>query len=241
MNYEEAAARQDVVVLVPVFGNPDYDCMQAVAATGFNYLILKNDPWICRARCSLAQEALDKGHTWLVWVDHDIRFNPQQLRDLVAEAERRDLDIVGGIYSKKRHGEGWACTFQKTPGERIRIGDPTEEPRESNLVPMGFTVTHRRVFDRLVEDGSAEWYHSQGNKAHAWFMHIIDEAHAFLGEDHSFVRRAQKAGFKAWIHPGYTVGHVGGYVYTAKDALGPKFNEVSQVQSVDPTEPGGDT
>jgi hypothetical protein len=240
VNYQEAAERTDVVVLVPIFGNPDYDCMQAVAATGFNYLVLKNDPWICRARCSLAQEALDKGYRWLLWIDHDIRFNPQQLRDLLEEAERRDLDIVGGIYSKKRMGEGWACTFNKQHGERIRIGDPTEEPRESNLVPLGFTVTQRRVFEKQIELGLAQPYHSQGNRAHGWFMHIIDEDQAFLGEDHSFVRRSQQAGFKAWIHPGYTVGHVGGYVYTARDALGEKL-DVREVQQVDPKEPGGET
>jgi hypothetical protein len=230
-----------IVVLVPVFGNPRYKTMRAVEDTGFNQLVAYDDPWICRVRCYLAQEALDRGFEWFVWIDHDMDFQPGQVHELVRQAIAHDVKVLAGVYAKKAFGQGLTCVFEASQGERVRMGDLSQAPRKAKLMPMGFTATHRSAFEAIRDSGGAERFRSQGGWAYGWFLHRISACETFMGEDHSFQSRCEDAGIDCYIHPGVLVGHCGGYTYTPRDGLSGCDELALSEQQVDPKEPGGET
>lgn len=213
--YEEAPK---VLSLMPIFGEPHSRTLMGVLDLPWPHIFVHGDPWICRVRSVLAQLFLETDAEWSFWVDQDVVFTREQAMWFVRKCIDANVDMACGMYPKKEFGGGFACGLAAQPGKTMLFGDPQSEMVPCNLLPMGFTVVHRRVFEGTPAE---DFMTDHQKKAKGWFFHLV-RGGVFRGEDQSFQYRAMDAGFTAWVDPGTLVNHVGTYTYTATDALGDK-------------------
>ncbi|MBN2407740.1 MAG: hypothetical protein JXJ19_08585, partial [Elusimicrobia bacterium] len=139
-------------------------------------------------------------YDYLMWIDSDIFFTPQQFERLLSH----DKDIVSGIYvmSDGRHYAavkewdeeyfGKHGHFQFLTGKEIK---ETNELVEVVYSGMGFMLVKKGVFESI---------------SFPWFMPICKKMGnilSFTTEDVAFCLRAREKGFRVWIDTKVRVGH----------------------------------
>lgn len=143
-------------------------------------------------------------YDYIMWIDSDQIFTPQQFQKLLDRAE----DIVAGIYkmSDNTHYavcENWNEEFFKehghfkflTPNDSSELELNSKGLAEVSYVGMGFMLVKKGVFESL----EYPWFRPEFKK--------IGGAEDFTMEDVSFCLRAQRNRFKVYIDPSIIVGH----------------------------------
>lgn len=137
-----------------------------------------------------------------VSVDTDNTFTPVEMMQLVAAVDPVERPVVGGLY--------WACDNlgeqvrplvlrRRADGElNVEWEYPPDVIMEVDVVGMGLTAVHRRIYRELqVEIGDH------------WFDFDESAAGNFMPEDNAFCRRVQEMlGAKIHLHTGLQAGHV---------------------------------
>jgi hypothetical protein len=161
------------------------------------------DLYIAKSRNQACKQFLDDTTCkWLLFLDTDIVFKPQDVYDLLAAAGD-DKQIIGGLYF------GY-CEGDLLPVWRKKYADRTGKPygtlpritfgtlEEYDAIGMGFTLIRRDCLETMREEyGKDPW---------TWFGHDLYGA-SHLGEDITFCERAAKLGIKTWGHSGIVLGH----------------------------------
>jgi GT2 family glycosyltransferase len=147
---------------------------------------------------------------YLLFVDSDIAWRPDDVRKIVAaaEAHRDEPAIYTGAYSSTRHNEQFAVvgnfepdtrnvrcfTLEEFYGIHAEVGDGIVRVDGAGA---GFMLIPRVVIDTLLELHGAPvpWFHEP----------IIDGVHQ--GEDYGFCIRAADAGFPTYLVPSVTLLH----------------------------------
>lgn len=149
------------------------------------------------SRNKIAQTAIDQGYSHLMFVDSDIAFP----RDGIQKLLDHNLDIVGGLYYRKKPPHEPTIGVMK--GKRLKI--PYKFPKtrlfEVYGTGTGFMLIKTEVFKKLTPP-----YFYFGN------LHG-----AAMGEDMYFCHKAQQKGFKVWVDPTIPLRHIGDYEYDEKD------------------------
>jgi hypothetical protein len=139
-------------------------------------------------------------YDYLMWIDSDCLFNPQQFMKLLSH----DKDIVSGIYLMEG-GTAFAsvinwdeeyfkrnhCFQFLTPNDL----QGKEDLIEVSYTGMGFMLIKKGVFESME---------------YPWFRPIekrIGEMVDFTTEDVGFCLTAREKGFSVWIDPQVRVGH----------------------------------
>lgn len=159
------------------------------------------DLYIAKSRNQACKQFLDDTKLeWLMFLDTDIVFKPQQVYELFDEAGA-DKDIIGALYFgycegdllpvwRRKHGPN------KTYGTLPRITFGTLE--QYDAIGMGFTILRRRALEAMRKEyGSDPW---------TWFGHDLYGA-SRLGEDITFCERAAAIGIPTWGTSRIVVGH----------------------------------
>ena len=145
-------------------------------------------PYIHQNRNRLAADFMDIDREWLLMVDNDIVFLPEDVWALFEEAEKRGP----GIYSAPYMLENGVLVCGPWDSEVPYVYHPMvslpAKPREVGVVGAGFTLVHKDVFTAIGED---------------WFTALTADA----GEDVSFCWRAKEHGFLPWLVPEANPGH----------------------------------
>lgn len=156
---------------------------------------------IDHARNEIAKAALaaEPHATHLLWIDDDMVFAPQSAERLLAH----DLPIVGGLCFNRRHPympillRRWPAGANMGTDEygyvyedeaRVEIEAKGTPLFEVDATGAAFLLVKREVFETVGEKP---------------FANIRG------GEDVSFCRRAQEAGFKVFVDTSVGIGHVG--------------------------------
>ena len=162
-------------------------------------------------RNELVRDFLKINADYLMMVDSDIEWEPENIYQLIDEAEQNGRDILTGLYfSFLDHNNAipypvWFSEIREG-GSLVSFG--SFKPGEV-IVPlvacgMGFTLIRRTVFERMAE--VPEWRDDDWT----WFGRdklIWQGVPKHYGEDTCFCVRAGKIGIKTWGHKGVFVRH----------------------------------
>lgn len=204
-----------------------------------------NESLITRARNSLAHGFMKSGFTHLMFIDADIRFNPNDVIAMLLA----DKEVICGIYPKKEIN--WEMVKQAVdagvPVDQLKYYSGTHvvnladrsgyaefevsTPSEILNGGTGFMLIKREVFEKLSPlvptyvNNATDLNNKLGaEEIREFFTTSIEpETQHLLSEDYHFCRIWREAGGKIYAAPWAQLGHVGTYLFDG--SLAPAFPE----------------
>jgi hypothetical protein len=191
--------------------------------TGFIF----NESLVTRARNALAHSFLQTDATHLLFIDADMRFEPQDVPPMIAA----DVAILCGLYPKKLinwegvraaalRGDAQLALSSGTfvvnlVGNAAEVTVPAGQPVEIWNGGTGFMLIQRRVFEQLA--AVVPSYANEVGEAPSvkeFFTTSIEHATGrLLSEDYHFCKLWRDHGGTVHAAPWVRLGHVGTYVF----------------------------
>jgi GT2 family glycosyltransferase len=147
---------------------------------------------------------------WLLFLDDDMVWQPDQIRALLALREEHDLDMLGALCFRRAYPYEPTLYMREAPDEGgyLILEDwKPDEIVEVDATGLAFCVIHRRVFERIVAKANGldhwEFPEDRGGPPPDFFRW-----QSYLGEDLRFCQDAKAAGSRIWVATGIEVGHV---------------------------------
>jgi len=200
------------------------------------YSFMFNESLITRARNALTATFLKTDCTHLMFIDADIKFDPNAILAMLEV----DKEIICGIYPKKEIN--WESVKQAmdagVPNDRLKhhtgsfvvnlvdyqgeVTVPVNQPVEIFNGGTGFMLIKRSVFEDLADkvpaysndvgDLSGQMQHAE--QIHEYFATSIEpETNRLLYEEYHFCRLWRQAGGKVYAAPWAQLSHIGTYAF----------------------------
>lgn len=204
-----------------------------------------NESLITRARNSLVHGFMKSGFTHLMFIDADIRFNPNDIMAMLLA----NKEVICGIYPKKEIN--WDMVKRASdagiPADQLKYYSGTHvvnladrsgyaefevsTPSEILNGGTGFMLIKREVFEKLSPlvptymNNATDLSGKLGAEEIKEFFttSIEPETQHLLSEDYHFCRIWREAGGKIYAAPWAQLGHVGTYLFDG--SLAPAFPE----------------
>lgn len=144
------------------------------------------------SRNKLCKQALECKADYILWIDSDMVL-PKNLLEVMLE-HMEDKDIVSGIYFKRVYP--FSPVIYKTLGEVGEAEDYLDYPKDSIFECEGFGFGCVMMKTSILIDmlmNNEQWFTPVNN----------------FGEDLSFMYRAKKLGYKAYVDSRIKCGHIG--------------------------------
>jgi hypothetical protein len=144
----------------------------------------------------------------IMWVDSDIRMQPDAIVRLLSTVKVHSLDFVTGIYHS-RYPPYLPVIYHRVPetgsnGTKSRYLQCIDYPKETILsldaCGFGFVYTSTKLINGIADSPDF-------TKRGGWFPDRRD--HGGFGEDIAFGDLAWRAGFQLYVDTGVQVGHTG--------------------------------
>lgn len=147
-------------------------------------------PYIHSNRNQLQAEFMDTDRDWLLMLDTDLVFKPEDVWRLFEVADEKGPGIYSGPYLLENGALVCGLWNDERPFVyHPLIGLPADrKPTPIGVVGSGFTLYHREVFEAVGANG---------------FSPVAEHA----GEDLSLCWRAREAGYTPWLIPACDPGH----------------------------------
>lgn len=174
-------------------------------------ILYKPDSLIYDSRNLISLTAIEHDFDRVMWFDSDMVFQPDTLQILHKDMNEHGIDMVTGVYVKRR-----------LPTEPV-LYEKLEEPAR---MPDGHLAKQIVPYMNYPED---ELFPVAGCgfgcvlTSTALLKKVWDKfgpaftPYAWGGEDISFCHRVNQLGIQIWCDSAVTCGHVGEYVYTTRD------------------------
>jgi len=199
-----------VVLCLPTLTRPYPQTLAAIeasvplldAAGHEHYMVSEvGCPYISGARATMLRKALDVKADAVVFIDHDLSWNPADLVKLI----ETKADVAAGLYrfkySDKVEYMGTLDTddkgFPKVRDDGCVKGD---------RVPAGFLKVTRDAVNRFMKAYPHLMYGEACSPSVDLFNHGAHKG-AWWGEDYAFSRNWTDAGGEIWIVPDLTITH----------------------------------
>jgi hypothetical protein len=148
-------------------------------------------------RNMFAAHFMDSNCSHMLCVDDDLRWYPQSVLHMLD----CDKDYVCGAYRTKSDDERYAVMLPE--GELVTC--PHCGCVELEHANLGFTMLHRRVFERMFAA-----YPELKLKRHLYGLSDMIVADGKVwGEDYAFCKRWRAIGGRAWLDPTIVLTHYG--------------------------------
>lgn len=237
-------SKAHIFVATPMYGGQctGYFCNSLVSMTNvmrhsnmdMSFSSMFNESLIQRGRNALVHQFLKTKCTHLMFIDADIKFDPNHIPPMVDA----DVDIICGIYPKKEidwnsvkraSDEGVeAKELAKRTGSLVvnlvdyagAVTVPVNQPVEIWAGGTGFMLIKREVLEGLADKVSS--YNNDVTIINGNITERIVEYFAcsiepgterLLSEDYHFCRVARLNGYKIWAAPWVQLGHFGTYLF----------------------------
>ena len=205
----EADTKKKVVFCIPTISKPYKVCLDSLEASipvivkagweeGSVYQI--GCPYISAARSMMLRKALDAKATVVVFIDHDLRWKPEDLLRLIETPD----DVVAGVYRFKGDPEQYM-------GCPMTNADTTPIVREDGCikmltVPAGFLKITRQGVNKFMMNYPELMYGERCSPLIDLFNH---GAHKFTwyGEDYAFSRNWNEKCGDIWAIPDMDIDH----------------------------------
>jgi GT2 family glycosyltransferase len=136
---------------------------------------------IVSSRNRLAQSALDKGCTHILFVDYDMAFERGIIKQLLDE----DKDIIGADYKFRTKDQSTSIPLE---------GEDITKVFKCKAIGGGFLLIKTPVLEKIPTP---------------WFMNSYSQQGVMIsGEDTFFAQAAIKAGFDVYAHPLTSIKHI---------------------------------
>lgn len=222
-----------VLVMVPVYSRKlDFLCsggLVSCAAAGMlkHHAYLPECNPVNLARNVAAAEFLRSPYDWLVFIDDDIGFSPDDYAILMDWGKDPPPPINQELHDAATLAE---FTPHNRPSFKTPLAVAAEYSRKSEGAPparlgLGFARIHRSVFAALdalnLESGEAriDSFQYQGQMIADYFLSGCSE-HRWLGEDTGFFSLCRLAGIHPRVEQRCKLQHVGTKVYPYYPASG---------------------
>jgi hypothetical protein len=169
-------------------------------------------PYISHARSKLLRKAINADATAVIFIDHDLSWQPDALLRLL-EAEG---DVVAGTYRFKREPEEYMGSLMTDADGSVLERD--DGCLEAHSIPAGFLKITREGVNRFMRDWPELTFGEACNPHTDLFNH---GAHAgvWWGEDYAFARRWREKCGTVWLVPDLQIDHHSDMSYPGNYAL----------------------
>lgn len=219
-----------IIFCVPTVTKPYQQCLDSIAASlplleeaGYEHGMVSKvgSPYISCARSTMLRQALDAGADIVVFIDHDLSWEPEDMLKLV----KTEGDVVAGVYRfKKDEVEYMGSLITDDQGYPISRDDGA---LLAHSIPAGFLKITESCVNRLIEAYPELCYGKKHSPSVDLFNHGAHQG-VWWGEDYAFARRWRDCGGKVWIVPDVSLTH-----HTKEQAYPGNFHEFLL------TQPGG--
>lgn len=157
-------------------------------------------PYISHARSKMLRKALDAKADKIIFLDHDISFNPEALMKLITV----DGDVVAGTYRfKKEHEEYMGMLFSD---ENMRPVVREDGCIHAEWVPAGFLMVTKEAVSKFMKAYPDLSYGCPYSPHTDLFNHGAHKG-TWYGEDYAFSRNWNDCGGKIWLIPDIEIIH----------------------------------
>ena len=158
------------------------------------------NPYISAARSYMLRKALDAKADVIVFIDHDLSWNPQALLKLIETPG----DVVAGIYRFKNDDCAYMGVIDDDEDFRPKVRD--DGCIKATRVPAGFLKITKEAVNRFMAFYPDLCYGPKYNLSVDLFNHGAYKG-AWWGEDYSFSRNWIDLGGEIWVVPDLDLNH----------------------------------
>lgn len=216
LNFPSHALKDDtqkkVVFCIPTISKPyqvTLDSLEAsiplITSAGWDegavYMI--GCPYISAARSMMLRKALDAKATVVVFIDHDLSWEPADLLRLI----ETEGDVVAGTYRFKGEPEEYmGAIFPGLDGTPIVRADGCIK---AHSIPAGFLKITRKGVAKFIAEYPQLTYGDKCSPHIDLFNHgVIDGV--WMGEDYAFAKRWREKCGDIWLIPDMNLNHWSG-------------------------------
>lgn len=205
-----AALPKKVVFCVPTITKPfrqTIDSFKAsvplIQAAGWEDGIVYEigNPYISAARATMLRKALDGKATVIVFIDHDVAWEPGDLLKLI----ETEGDVVAGTYRFKNDEEEYMGKL-KSNAKGTPLIRESDGAISAEWTPAGFLKVTREAVSRFMLAYPELCYGEACSPSVDLFNHGAHER-TWWGEDAAFGRRWKALGGDIWIVPDINLTH----------------------------------
>lgn len=158
-------------------------------------------PYISCARATMLRKALDAGADVVVFIDHDISWEPEDLLTLI----NTEGDVVAGTYRYKREPVEYMGALLPYPDGQPQIRQ-SDGALRAFCAPAGFLKITRKCVNTFIDHFPELCYGEKCNPTVDLFNHGAFEG-VWYGEDYAFCRRWRETGGEVVIVPDLNISH----------------------------------
>jgi glycosyltransferase involved in cell wall biosynthesis len=209
--FSETATKK-VVLCIPTITKP-YACtlasiaasLPSLEAAGWDHAAVYSVgcPYISHARSTMLRKALNAGADAIIFIDHDLSWQPDALLRLLEIPD----EVVSGTYRfKKEPVEYMGAVLSQDDGTPMVRADGCIL---AHSIPAGFLKITRDGVNRFMK----EWPELCYGESSAPFVDLFNHgAHGgvWFGEDFAFARRWREKCGKIWLIPDLQIDHWAG-------------------------------
>lgn len=157
-------------------------------------------PYISAARSTMLRKALDVKADVIVFIDHDVSWQPEDLLKLI----ETEGDVIAGIYRFKvdEKVEYMGVLDDDNGMPKVRGDGAIKATR----VPAGFLKITRNAVNKFMQAYPHLMYGEASGPSVDIFNHGAHKG-AWWGEDYAFSRNWIDAGGEIWIVPDLSIDH----------------------------------
>jgi hypothetical protein len=163
---------------------------------------------VSRARNLLAQDMIESGCDYLLFIDSDINFEPEHILRLMAWAGDPKKSIVAAVPRVRSENKVYIADLDYDDnGELTMNGMGLVRGKR---VATAFMLIRREVFTEMVE-AHPDWtyYDKRSDRMVPCLFDFKLTEEGYIGEDFLFCDRARELGLEVWIDPSIKLGHMG--------------------------------
>jgi len=163
---------------------------------------------VSRARNLLAQDMLESECDYLLFIDSDINFEPEDVFRLMVWAEDPKKGIIAGVPRTRSENMVYIADLDYDGNQELTMNG--RGLVRATRVATAFMLIRREVFVTMTEV-HPEWkyYDSRSKRMLPCLFDFQLTEEGYMGEDYLFCDRARELGFEVWVDPSIELGHMG--------------------------------
>lgn len=163
---------------------------------------------VSRARNLLVKDMLESDCDYLLFIDSDINFEPEDILRLMAWGSDPKKGIVAGVPRTRNTDKVYIADLDYDDNHELTMNGMGLV--RATRVATAFMLIRREVFETMTQ-AHHEWvyYDKRSDRMIPCLFDFQLTEEGYIGEDFLFCDRARELGFEVWIDPSIKLGHMG--------------------------------